>query len=264
MATLKQVDDILRDMAGDDAAFDALAVDVQEMVYSGFEPKQFMILLLNKATAAGVALPAFKKDLATLATIGTLRGNNLTKIGSNSSQPLKTYMTIATRTYGIVSKVANKDTVTLTRIALVCARLLSTAFAAGKMQNLHAASITDARMPAAMGIPTFASLIPKLDDFTDQNQAVIMSDAFKRYQMRFDDTINGKKHRTAATTMAARKVEICKYFDIQYDSAFYSSEDRVLHCIKAGLIEADGPKNKIVPGLLVGLTAMAAEFNALV
>lgn len=259
--TVKDIDQILAALSTDDAVWSKLGINMSEFNYSGFEPMQFLVLVVNKGKAAGRGRVDIGHDMLALALLGCIRGNNLSKIRAHATDALKQWLTIKSQHYGLVSTADTNSSVTLSRLALVMANVLSKGYHNSEI-TVFPGGIRDQRLPAGLNLPVMAGLLPYL---VTEAHNLILADAYQLYQFKFDRQINANKARAtpADYTVAKRKVEVARYFKTQFDSNFYSDEQRTNHALAISLIQKKDDGYELVPGVIGGLTAMQTEWNAL-
>lgn len=220
-------------LAGDQTIFENLLISVDKMEYQGFDP----IVLLNHLKAkARQGDRDFRKDVMTMAVIGTLRGSQMVKMRQKSTQEMCQVLDKMVKVYGLTSETPKTNTtVTLVRVAACMARVISRGLHTGQLSirtTVDPASVCEG-YPEAMSISTFGSLIPMPGEGSiSAVDSELMFSAYCYHQYRFDETINSKatRHKTTIET-------IRNYARIQQHSSLYPNSVRLIHCKTVGLIE---------------------------
>lgn len=211
-----------------------MQLTLDDFQYQGFQPLVLMEILMKLSHDKKISKEEFKKDLMTMAVIGTFRGSNLEKIKKKSSAQLRDFLAYCQTSYGLQAKPQNSNaTVTLARIAAMMARQVSSGY---YRQVLRLPTVVDMTVvmpgmavPRALCLSTFGSLIPQNTLPVDQKDLLIH--AFCLHQYHFD--------RVIAPQRAPDSAAVMQYVLIQMRSNLYSEEDRVQHCEAVGLIVAN-------------------------
>ncbi|DAZ90968.1 nucleocapsid protein, partial [Aphalara polygoni bunya-like virus] len=204
-----------------------LHMEIGELEYQGFDPRAFMARLQHIARTKAISDETHKKNLHTLAVLGTMRGGKINKIAQKSKGPTKVWLDKIVPVYGVKDgKPKYADDVTLLRIAACHAAPIALGIASGlPIRTTVQASNVAEGFPNFMCTSTFGSLIPEIED-TDFE---ILGRAYLYHQYLFDKIINPKKTST--------KDVLQSYFRIQLQSNLYSQETKELICVKLDLIE---------------------------
>lgn len=221
----------LLDYVADEAG---LVVSVEAMQYQGFDPKA---LLAHIYALAREAERDVKKDLMTMAVIGTMRGSNLKTIKGKSSAELVSFLNDMVTVYGLAGgRPASAKTVTLIRVSALMAAPIAKAIHVGNLAIPTTISPTSIApgFPAAMCIPTFGSLIPPISATIPEVDVTLIRDAFAYHQVKFDAVINSNKRERTSLD------KIFKYIEIQYNSQLYSEADRIKVLKAIGILKPTG------------------------
>lgn len=249
----------LEALAGDQTIFDNLLISVDKMEYQGFDP----VVLLNHLKAKAIQGNGnFRKDVMTMAVIGTLRGSQMVKMRQKSTLELCQVLDRMVKTYGLTSETPKTNTtVTLVRVAACMARVISKGLHSGKLSirpTVDPASVCDG-FPKAMSISTFGSLIPipGVGSITTVDSELMFA-AYCYHQYRFDETINSKATRQKTPIETIRN-----YARVQQHSSLYPNHTRLSHCTTIGLIEKRNDIFVLVPQIATILLRAKEKWDGL-
>nr|BEK62758.1 MAG: nucleoprotein [Culex goukovirus 1] len=230
-----------------------LVISVEKLEYQGFDPSAFLAYLFAVAKKAGINDADHKRNLQTLAVLGTMRGGKAKKIAEKSTPETKRWLETMIQKYSISSgrPTSSKD-VTLLRIAACHAAPIALGISAGLAvkTTINPRSIHE-NFPAYMCISTFGSLIPVAGTGLTTEDVRLISDAFTYHQMLFDRVINPRTPNSRETLKS--------YVDIQYTSGLYEPEVRLQVCLKLGLITGSRGAMTINAGVRAALQHAAGK-----
>lgn len=236
----------LEDFANDAEILSSLLLSIDKMEYQGFDPLLLLNHMKEKSTQAG---SDFKKDVMTMAVIGTMRGSQVMKIKNKSTKELIAVLDNMVKIYGLTSGTPKTNTtVTLIRVAACMARPLSLGLFRGTLNirtTVEPSSISDG-FPKCMCLSTFGSLIPTpgTGSITPEENTILLK-AFSYHQYRFDEIINSRGARGKTTVEM-----IGNFVSVQYQSTLYTQHDRLAHCVSVGVLRAGRSLYSIAPEVL--------------
>jgi len=248
----------LENFAHDAEILSALLISIEKMEYQGFDPLLLLNHMKERSTKAG---GDFKKDVMTMAVIGTMRGSQVMKIKNKSTKDLITVLDNMVKIYGLTSGTPKTNTtVTLIRVAACMARPLSMGLYRGTLNirtTVDPSSISDG-FPKCMCLSTFGSLIPApgTGSITLEENTILLK-AFSYHQYRFDEIINSRGPRGKTTVEM-----IGNFVNVQYQSTLYTQLDRLTHCVSIGILRVDRGLYGIVPEVLKSLLEARTKWEA--
>lgn len=205
-------------------------VKFEGLAYQGFDPEFLIITLRNRANVKGRRDDQFKKDLAFLAAVGTMRGSQLQKIQNKSQTGMVNKLRDMIATYALTAKPTTNESATLPRIAACFARELSKELC--KSGTSLKPTIGESKMPihfpAGLRLSVVGALIPEGDQFANIDDASAMLNGWLYHQKLFDQVINSKpanKNKDPKVRLAA----VEEFGMIQYSSNLYNKNDRANH-----------------------------------
>lgn len=249
----------LEDFAHDAEILSSLLIGIEKMEYQGFDPLLLLNHMKEKSTQGG---GDFKRDVMTMAVIGTMRGSQVMKIKNKSTKDLVAVLDKMAKIYGLTSGTPKTNTtVTLIRVAACMARPLSLGLHRGTL-NIRTTvdpSLVSDGFPKCMCLSTFGSLIPApgANSIAPEHTNILLK-AFSYHQYKFDEIINsrGAKGKT--------NIEVIGNFvNIQHQSTLYKQLDRLAHCVEVGILRKDGIFYTILPTVLMSLHAAKTKWEAL-
>lgn len=218
-----------------------LAITSDKLAYQGFDPEVLLKVLAIRARTNKVTSEEHRRNLRTLALIGTMRGSKIETITHKSTDELKQFLSTTTRIYALKSgKPQTNNDATLLRIAAIFAGPLVTAIAANSITittTINPESIAPG-YPKFMCLSTFGALLPSLSDLKE-GDGNILAGAFAEHQYQFDRVINSKSQNFSPIDT------IRNFISIQQASALYSPDSRLTILTKINLIEAYGNTRQI-------------------
>jgi len=248
----------LEGFADDAELMSSLLISIDKMEYQGFDPLLLLNHMKERSKQAG---GDFKKDVMTMAVIGTMRGSQVMKIKNKSTKDLIAVLDKMIRIYGLTSGTPKTNTtVTLIRVAACMARPLSLGLFRGTLNirtTVEPSSVSDG-FPKCMCLSTFGSLIPApgKGSITIEETTILLR-AFSYHQYRFDEIINSRGARGKTTVEM-----IGNFVNIQHQSTLYTQEDRLAHCVDVGILRVDRNLFTIMPALLTSLLEAKKKWEA--
>lgn len=243
-----------------DILFDDLVVSVANLEYQGFDPLRLLALMRRYATTAGLNEDDHRRNVLTLATLGTMRGSSLEKIKGKSTDELKRFLVQMERIYKVKGGTprSNND-ITLIRISACFAAVMSKGLASGNLQVTTTVNpmMVAPGFPNFMCLSTFGSLLPIVhNNGLNEEDARKVYRAFCWHQKLFDEIINSQnRNRTPAATLE-------KFVNIQYSSTLYNVEQRDEHGLTVGLLIRSGARLIISATYRPALTAASELWTA--
>lgn len=195
-------------------------------------------------------------DLRTCALLGTMRGNNFSKIKDKSTPELKTAMTGWSTADDFIDGTPQKpEDMTLSRVAAALVEMIHKGIARGAWTITT--TIDPDRVargfPKSMCIPTFASLIPAEHIGVPRATKTALFYAFLYHQYLFDKVINHKKNRVTAPA------QIEEYGHTQVNSQLHADDLRLNILVSTGILLAAEP-HKLNPDLKTPITSAAKSW----
>ncbi|KAK6642556.1 hypothetical protein RUM43_004058 [Polyplax serrata] len=207
-----------------------ILLSLQSVLYMGFDLVSFVRTVIASGLKADRTIKMIKKEAATLAVIGALRGNNIENIKKKSTIELVEFLNKVVPVYGIMKNPMDKTSATLSRFAV--------AYSIDVAKNLQKFDVpTVVNLPAEIeGYPrfmcyaSFGALIP-----TSIRGYKLIRSAYLYHQIKLDRVLNSK--------IKDYKPDITKvdrFLQISIEATFYPADKRVTALINLGLIDSDG------------------------
>lgn len=236
---------------------DLMTMSAEDMSFLGFDPLEFMKILMKRAETANVSKVDFSSDLFQMALLGTFRGASLKRMKDRGSAKLRDFITVCISRYGLVSNSNGSNiAITLPRVAICLASKVGLSVCSQKVMMSSSVNMSShvpgVIVPTALTLTTFGSLIPQKS--LAPNDLKLLLDAFAMNQYAYNVMIS--------PTKSAEKEKVLFYLGVQHKSSLYLEEKRVEYCKKVGII-AQGDKGVLRLVDDGNLTLLATAFSKL-
>lgn len=89
-----------------------------DVAYLGFDLEYFIKAMIKRGRKSGQEIRDIKREGASLALIGALRGNNIEIVKKKSHNDIVVFLNKMTPVYGLMKSPVDKDSATLSRFAI--------------------------------------------------------------------------------------------------------------------------------------------------